>query len=144
MRRPVEPVMTAVAARRGIVASRCFPGLTESAHAARDFTRAVLAGHPAVDHAELCVTELFANAVAYTRSGWLPGGTVTVTVRIVGGSAVVTVLDQGAPDAPLLADPDGLDEHGRGLRLVNALADDWGTAPDPAGRAVWFRCEGEA
>ena len=135
--------MTAIAARRGTVASRRFPGITESAHAARDFTRAVLVGHPAVDYADLCVTELFANAVAYTRSG-LPGGTVTVTARVVGGVAVVTVLDQGAPAAPLLADPDGLDEHGRGLRLVNALADDWGTAPDPAGRAVWFRCEGEA
>jgi anti-sigma regulatory factor (Ser/Thr protein kinase) len=119
-----------------------FPGAPEFAGPARDFTRRVLGlGHPAADTAELCVTELFANAISYTRSGW-PGGMVTVTIRISGGAVVVTVFDQGSPDAPLMGDPAGLAEHGRGLVLVDALADDWGTAPDGAGRAVWFRVGG--
>ena len=37
---------------------------------------------------------------------------------------------------PHLADPD--DESGRGLALVDALADDWGTRLTEAGKAVWF------
>jgi hypothetical protein len=28
-------------------------------------------------------------------------------------------------------------EHGRGLRIVDALAADWGTEFSPAGRATW-------
>ncbi len=124
--------------------SRRFAGTAQAAHDARGFARRALAGHPASDDAELIVTELFSNAIAYTASG-LPGGTVTVTVRVTAGTAVVTVLDQGQPEAPLLAaGPGGLAEHGRGLVLVDALADDWGTCPDPAGRAVWFRCGGPA
>jgi anti-sigma regulatory factor (Ser/Thr protein kinase) len=90
------------------------------------------------------VTELFANAIAYTSSG-RPGGAVTVAIRIAGdGAAVVTVLDEGSPEAPLLPVPaGGLAEHGRGLVLVDALTDGWGTAPDPGGRSVWFCCAWE-
>ncbi|MGH3329543.1 MAG: ATP-binding protein, partial [Streptomycetales bacterium] len=35
--------------------------------------------------------------------------------------------------------PDGLDEHGRGLLLVTTLAHRWGVRPLPSGgKAVWF------
>jgi anti-sigma regulatory factor (Ser/Thr protein kinase) len=124
--------------------TRRFPGVPQAAHDARDFTRLALACHPAADIAELCVTELFANAIAYTSSG-RPGGAVTVAIRIAGdGAAVVTVLDEGSPEAPLLPVPaGGLAEHGRGLVLVDALTDGWGTAPDPGGRSVWFCCAWE-
>jgi hypothetical protein len=30
------------------------------------------------------------------------------------------------------------DESGRGLLLVNALADDWGTRQEPPGKTTWF------
>jgi anti-sigma regulatory factor (Ser/Thr protein kinase) len=124
-------------------ASVLFPGTAVHAAMARDFARRVLGpGHPAAGTVDLLTTELFTNAIVHTRSG-LPGGTVTVTIRITGDAVVVTVLDQGSPDAPLLAAAGALDEHGRGLRLVDVLADDWGTAPDHSGRAVWFRCGGQ-
>jgi len=122
---------------------RRLPGVLESAHAARDFIRAVLAGAaPAVaDDAELCVSELVANAVAYTRSG-RPGGWVTVAVQAGPGAVLVRVRDQGSHGGPALAsDVLSLAEHGRGLRIVAALADEWGSHPDGAGRVTWFRLE---
>jgi hypothetical protein len=33
--------------------------------------------------------------------------------------------------------PDETDEHGRGLQIVAALADRWGTRPTERGKAVW-------
>lgn len=104
-----------------------------SAARARAFTRAALgAGHPAADTIDRCVTELVANAVACTASG-LPGATVAVVVEsTAAGSVTVTVRDDGAPH--LIGDPAGLADHGRWLRLLTALADDWGAAPDAAWR----------
>jgi anti-sigma regulatory factor (Ser/Thr protein kinase) len=132
---------------RGAAVIRRFPGTAEAAHGARDFVRLVLAGHPAADDADLCVTELVANAVAYTRSG-RPGGTVTVTVQAapgLPGAVVVAVWDGGGLSVPVLGgEPGGLAEHGRGLRLVDVLADEWGTAagdaPGPCAWVTWFRC----
>jgi anti-sigma regulatory factor (Ser/Thr protein kinase) len=104
--------------------------------------RLILAGHPGADTAELCVTELIANAIAYTRSGQ-EGGTVTVTVMVTPAAAVVIVADQGSPEEPLLTGAAASDEHGRGLVLVDALTSDWGTAPaGDGGREVWFRMAG--
>jgi anti-sigma regulatory factor (Ser/Thr protein kinase) len=123
---------------------RRFDGVPEAAHLARDFTRAKIgAGHPAVDTAELCVTELFANAIAYTRSG-LPGGAVTITIQAGADGFLIRVRDDGARTCPqLAAESVGLDEHGHGLRLVDVLTDEWGSDGGPAGRTVWFRCGGD-
>jgi anti-sigma regulatory factor (Ser/Thr protein kinase) len=118
-----------------------FPGRPEAAHAARDLARAVLGpGHPCRDDADLCATELVANAVAYSRSGLLPGGTVTVTVQAEPRGALIRVRDQGGPGAPAPGSaPAGLGEHGRGLVLVGALAAEWGTETEGAGRVTWCR-----
>jgi len=125
--------------------SASWPGVVESVPQARDWARRVLAGHPASDNVELLITELAANAVAHTRSGE-PGGVIAAAIRVLGAWVVVVVTDQGPPEVPLMpGDPEVLGElaeHGRGLVLVDCLADDWGTAPDRAGRSVWFRCGG--
>jgi hypothetical protein len=35
--------------------------------------------------------------------------------------------------------PSAVDPHGRGLCIVDALADAWGVEPDPVqGKTVWF------
>jgi hypothetical protein len=40
--------------------------------------------------------------------------------------------------------PRGADrEHGRGLLLVAALAEDWGTDPLPSGKRVWAELQGK-
>jgi anti-sigma regulatory factor (Ser/Thr protein kinase) len=45
----------------------------------------------------------------------------------------------GAAADPGAADPGAADPGGRGLRIVDALADAWGVAGDVIGRTVWFR-----
>ena len=101
--------------------------------------------HAAAD-AELVVAELFANACRHSLSG--DGGKVTVT--LAGrrtGLVLVTVTDQGPRPDPATGRPripqtrplDGtLATGGRGLRLVAALATDWGHwRTDTGGHAVW-------
>ena len=55
----------------------------------------------------------------------------------------VSVRDRGgpAPDAAPDDDPDPLRVHGRGLQLVEALADRWGSERDADGTTVWFSLE---
>ena len=51
-----------------------------------------------------------------------------------------TVAD--TDDHPPVYAPTGtsLDEHGRGLRIVDALSEEWGWAPTlPVGKTVWAR-----
>jgi anti-sigma regulatory factor (Ser/Thr protein kinase) len=44
----------------------------------------------------------------------------------------------GGPGAALVVDG-GLAENGRGLLLVELLADSWGWRPENGGKLVWFR-----
>lgn len=131
--------MTAAVAAVPAEVIRPFPGLPAALHDVREFVRLVLAGHPLIDDAELCTSELAANAVAYTRSG-LPGGTFAVAVQTAPGAVVIRVRDQGSALVPeITGAPYGFTEHGRGLRLVDALAAEWGSHREGAGRVVWCR-----
>jgi two-component sensor histidine kinase len=85
------------------------------------------------------VAELVGNSIRH--AGPLPGGVVRVAWRVrefAGGSAVeVRVTDGGAQNipAPREAGPEELD--GRGLTIVQALADRWGVERDGLGQSVW-------
>ena len=83
--------------------------------------------------AELCVSELVTNAIVHAGGGSelraILDSVLTVSVRDHGGPA-----DDAAPDD----DPDPLRVHGRGLQLVEALADRWGSERDATGTTVWF------
>jgi anti-sigma regulatory factor (Ser/Thr protein kinase) len=115
------------------------PGVPESVRAARQLVRSQLGdGHPAAGAAALAVSELATNAIAYTRSG-LPGGTFAVSVQDVPGGVLIRVRDAGGRTMPVLADQAPGAEHGHGLRIVAALAAEWGTEPCTAGRATWCR-----
>lgn len=123
-------------------AARWFRAVAESAHAARDFAREVLAGSAVADDADLCVTELVANAVDHSRSGRCPAGLIVVSICPVRGGAVIRVRDAGGPSGPVLAARRcALGEHGRGLVLVDALAAEWGSHPEAGGRVTWCRLE---
>ncbi len=50
----------------------------------------------------------------------------------------VEVRDHNAAAGPVLRLGDGLAESGRGLQLVDTLADRWGWSEDGAGKVVWF------
>ncbi|MFD1542568.1 ATP-binding protein [Nonomuraea guangzhouensis] len=74
----------------------------------------------------LVLTELAANAVRHTYSG-LPGGHIRVrVVRLNAGLIRVEVLDDGSQSLPTLRDASLSDACGRGLRLVEELASEWG------------------
>jgi serine/threonine-protein kinase RsbW len=126
-------------ARTPAPAVRTFAGRPETVRAARVWVVSYLLGSPAADDAALMVSELVTNSLRYSRSG-LPGGSVTVNLKIGAGRLRVDVIDQGpgyeratAPaciDTPL----DGVPGLGAGLIIVRKLADTWGAeGPDS-----WF------
>ncbi|MFF3321649.1 ATP-binding protein [Streptomyces sp. NPDC002889] len=89
------------------------------------------------------VAELAANAALHGR---VPGRdfrltltvTVTVTVTVTGTKVLrIEATDTRGDRIPVLQDPAG-GESGRGLLLVEALADRWGVDDGPApGKTVW-------
>jgi serine/threonine-protein kinase RsbW len=99
--------------------------------AGRDAVRAALraAGwnDEAVELAVLAADEALANAVGH---GSLPGAPIEVAVTVAAGGAVAEVLvtDRGRPGAraPLgvPAPPPPSSDHGRGLIIMGALADE--------------------
>jgi anti-sigma regulatory factor (Ser/Thr protein kinase) len=87
-----------------------------------------------VADAELLTSELVTNAVLHARSD------IVVSVAVADGSAEIGVTDESAvPPAPRTAAESA--ESGRGLRLVDRLAVDWGVAHLGAGKQVWFRLD---
>ncbi|MFI6405248.1 ATP-binding protein [Streptomyces sp. NPDC050548] len=88
-----------------------------------------------LDPAEHIVTELAANAATHGR---VPGRNFRLTLYVVGGTLRIEVTDTRGDRPPRArqATPDG--ESGRGLLLVDALADRWGVAHGPTPRkTVW-------
>ena len=69
------------------------------------------------------------------------GGAVHAHEAVDDRTVEVAVHDR-SPDAPVVGDADPTDLHGRGLVLVERLAETWGVSPLPeggGGKAVWFR-----
>ena len=85
-----------------------------------------------IDDCMLIVSELVTNAVKH--------GGAACALRIRGGGGVVRgeLFDPGA-GAPRVCARDMEATGGRGLQIVDALADDWGvTHPSSGGKSVWF------
>lgn len=80
---------------------------------------------------ELLTSELTTNAVRHARSAF------TVVVRYDGERVRVEVYDS-SPEVPRPRTPSDEDTGGRGLILVEALAEAWGMAPTLEGKQVWF------
>lgn len=106
-----------------------------SVPAAREFVRAQSHGLPAHlrEVLELCVSEVATNCVQHARTSF------TIRYFDQPGCVRIEVSDTGA-GTPAVQQPSPTDRHGRGLQIVSALADDWGsrgTRPPP-GKTVWF------
>ncbi|MFB4316166.1 ATP-binding protein [Actinomadura sp. 21ATH] len=114
------------------------PGLERSAVEARGFVRDVLGeGHPLLDDVRTCVNEAFTNAVEHTASG--RGGLVSVRLAVTDGVLVAEVGDDGGGGArPRLRDGQ-MAEDGRGMRIIDALASDWGVRAQGGRCVVWMR-----
>ncbi|MFF9123073.1 ATP-binding protein [Streptomyces sp. NPDC014889] len=122
--------------------SETLPALEESAAAARKLVRTALAAwylEDLEDTAILVVSELVANAVKHTKSRLIRVVISRPNERFVR----VGVVDK-ARVMPELPKPDeDLPTSGRGLLLVDALAECWGTDPHRWGKQVWaeLSCE---
>ena len=90
------------------------------------------------ERAEHVVAELAANAALHGRVRGRDFRTA-LTFNTVTGVLLVEVTDTRGDKAPETGPAPGPDdESGRGLLLVDALADRWGTAPyPPSGKTVW-------
>ena len=111
---------------------------------AREFVRTALDGWGVggrADEVLLCVSELATNAV---RHGVPPGRGFRLSVwPLAGGALRVEVHDSG-DGWPGVRMPADSDEGGRGLLLVEALADKWGVAGRVAGKGRVVRVRGGA
>ncbi|MFF9601343.1 ATP-binding protein [Streptomyces sp. NPDC014684] len=89
----------------------------------------------------LCVTELLTNVIDHLGAG------TPVTVRVTGtphGRARVEVTDPDARALPVLRAAADTAESGRGLLLVDALAQRWGVDQGPDHKTVWCELAGRA
>ncbi|MFR9797774.1 ATP-binding protein [Streptomyces sp. MS06] len=96
-----------------------------------------------LEAAEQIVAELAANAVTHGR---VPGRDFRLTLYVVAGTLRIEVTDTRGDRRPVgpaqrtgcRADVDDDAESGRGLLLVDVLADRWGVAEGPRPRkTVW-------
>jgi anti-sigma regulatory factor (Ser/Thr protein kinase) len=115
------------AARRGVTARLVDAGLVDH-----------------VDTATLLVSELVTNAL---RHGDGPEELI-VEIDAEGVSIGVRDASLQPPREETSQGPGamrvvggGLAENGRGLLLVDMLADSWGWRPEPGGKLVWFRLQ---
>ena len=97
---------------------------------------AALGPVPVLDEAVLLVSELTTNAVIHTASG--DGGAFDVAVRRYPSAVRIEVHDAGSRRVPVPRPEDFMAEEGRGLDLVNLVADRWGHNGDQGSRSVFF------
>lgn len=116
--------------------------------------------HDVIDEVTLAISELVTNAVLHARTD------IEVELCVMGREMTVCVIDRDPRppvlrpvrldlladlDAVLSATPDADDRHpttyvgssgsvagGRGLLIVDALADEWGVAERTGGKEVWL------
>ncbi|WP_262064204.1 ATP-binding protein [Streptomyces sp. STR69] len=88
-----------------------------------------------LDPAEHVVAELAANAATHGR---VPGRDFRLTLYVVGGTLRIEVTDTCGDRPPRPQHPAADAESGRGLLIVEALADRWGVTREPLPRkTIW-------
>lgn len=102
--------------------------------AVRERAAKVFADETLLDDVELMTAEGVANAILHGS------GLISVTIATDGGRLRVEVSDDG----PAQSDPGGPPrlDHGRGLTVIDALADEWGLDQTPHRTRLWFLIDG--
>ncbi|WP_030736305.1 ATP-binding protein [Streptomyces sp. NRRL S-31] len=88
--------------------------------------------------AELLTSELVTNALVHTDRD------AVLTAVLEPGGLRVEVRDFVARRPELRGPGSDEDTHGRGMVLVQSLADSWGVRPHGVGKSVWFELGAEA
>jgi anti-sigma regulatory factor (Ser/Thr protein kinase) len=82
-----------------------------------------------MDDVRLVVSELAANAVMHAQTRY--------HVRLRVGPTVRVEVTDASPTLPVVQSSSDSGRGGRGLAIVNALAQQWGVDPLPDGKIVW-------
>lgn len=125
--------MTATTRRRD------FPSTPVSAGEARRFVESVLmdAGFDQLAYlATMLTSELVANAILHT-------GTPLTVVVLVDGDRIRVEVHDGSAQLPVRKHYSNMSGTGRGLVLVERMAQDWGwdRTTGTKGKAVWFELD---
>jgi anti-sigma regulatory factor (Ser/Thr protein kinase) len=130
-----EPVPAGARAATHVVAAAPL-----EVHLARQFVRSTLTSWgidgDTLDTGVLCASELVTNAIIHAEAG--------CEIRVLLHDAVLTmtVRDAGTTvDAPNTSRRDPLAVRGRGLQLVEALSERWGSELSARGLTVWASWE---
>jgi anti-sigma regulatory factor (Ser/Thr protein kinase) len=118
-----------------VTARRRFESSKDSIGAARRFVAQNLRGAPVevLESVAVMVSELSTNALIHACSAF------DVLVERTESSVVVAITDWGY-GSPELHSPESTEPHGRGLRIVEALSDEWGTLSNSEeAKTIWFR-----
>lgn len=116
------------------VAATRLPREPASAAAARRFVEQTLSRwqcDEVIDTVKLLVSELVGNAIGHAHSE------VEVIVHLLPDRLRVDVVDDD-PDGPRRRAPSEGDIGGRGIAVVEAMAEAWGVSPRGPGKVVWF------
>lgn len=113
---------------------RRLPPSAAAAGAARDFVASGLRAWgwaSRVDDAVLIIGEMFSNALTHA-----PSPEYVVAIDWNGGKVRLEMWDS-SPFRPTMLPLDPESEHGRGMRLVAALSEIWGSRVAASGKCVW-------
>lgn len=103
----------------------------------RGFIGDVLAAHPRRTDVLVAVSELVTNVVRHAPET----GQASITLDVDAGRLRIGVRQTGRPFVPPTR-RDGNEPHGRGLLIVEALADRWGVDVSGEVVEVWFELTG--
>ena len=116
------------------------PGATSSVPTARHFVESILTAWGQPEHgwtAALLISELSANCALHARTSF------TVRVELVGVTVRLSVTD-GSRRTPAVRDYGSEATTGRGLRMVDQLASEWGVDLHDEGKTVWVHLRSES
>jgi anti-sigma regulatory factor (Ser/Thr protein kinase) len=115
------------------VESREFAPRPGSAAEVRSFLRGRLGpDDPRTANAVWLASEIATNAILHARSSF------RVTVEL-GGDVMRVAISDDNPTLPVLSTSDSSATSGRGLSIIEAVADRWGVESTPdTGKTVWF------
>ena len=106
---------------------------------AREFAAHVLDDWGRADRSDvvlLLVSELVTNSVRYTSGD--------IEVRLCSDDQGLYVeVEDADQHVPTIGNPESFSDRGRGLILIDALSQEWGTRPSAHGKSVWAKLANE-
>jgi anti-sigma regulatory factor (Ser/Thr protein kinase) len=109
------------------------PADVHASNAARKLVGSVASEFPRLDDLLLATSELAANSIVHGS------GPVSLVVTVSSDAVVVELSDRSPMQLPTVVPLGGFAASGRGMAIINAIADHWGVTTRSATKTVW--CE---